>query len=265
MLCLSSCQEKASTAKAPETVQTVSNDLLVDHFNIWVTSPTEAKNRLTEIGFTALPDSLSAIHAGQGTAGRYFYFLNIYLELIFVNDQNELEENNAENKDLDFTERANFAQSGASPFSIALKVKDYDVEKIPFEKVRYHQEWMDEHASIYAALNSKTHLAEPSLFVVYPELESDRFETMDDLQNIPEDYAIFREFFKHPNGAQKVSNIVITSIDLDLETETMKAVNALEDVTIQKGPAHLMEIYFDDNIQQKSFDLRPELPLIVYI
>ncbi|KOY51996.1 hypothetical protein I602_1556 [Polaribacter dokdonensis DSW-5] len=46
---------------------------------------------MTQIGFTSVPDSLSAIHEGQGTTGRYFRFLNSYLELIFVYNQKELE------------------------------------------------------------------------------------------------------------------------------------------------------------------------------
>jgi hypothetical protein len=52
--------------------------------------------------------------------------------LIFIYNQNELEENNEKNKDLDFTKRANFENNGASPFGLALKVKDYNIEKIPF-------------------------------------------------------------------------------------------------------------------------------------
>ena len=162
-----------------------------------------------------------------------------------------MEENIKKNKDLDFTERANFEKNGALPFSVALKVKDYDVEKIPFEKVSYHQDWMDENANIYSAKNSKTHLQEPSIFVVYPEIESDRFETISDLKNIPDEYAFAREFYKHPNGAKKITNIVITSTDLNLKTETIKAVNGIPHLTIKNGTEHLMELYFDNNIQGK--------------
>ncbi|MEP2057986.1 MAG: hypothetical protein ABJJ05_09285 [Maribacter litoralis] len=119
-------------------------------------NPEIAKKRLVEIGFNSVPDSLSQIHKGQGTAGKYFHFLNGYLELIFVYDQNELEKNNFINKDLDFTERANFEKNGASPFSIALKLKDYNIEKIPFEKISYHQDWMEPNVNIYSTKNSKT-------------------------------------------------------------------------------------------------------------
>ena len=185
--------------------------------------------------------------------------------MIFVYDQSEFEKNSEVNNELDFIERANFKENGASPFSIALKIKNYKIEKIPFEKVRYHQDWMEENVNIYSAKNSKTNLGEPSIFVVYPEIESDRFETLTDLKEIPEEYSIWREFFKHPNGAKKITNIKITSSDLDLETETMKAINGIENVTVQNGTEHLIELYFDNNVQKKSFDLRPELPMIVFL
>ena len=94
---LSSCKDKKTDVKQYETNEKISSDLRLDHFNIWVKNQKKAKKRLTEIGFTSVPDSLSAIHEGQGTAGRYFRFLNSYLELIFVYDQNELEENNEKN------------------------------------------------------------------------------------------------------------------------------------------------------------------------
>jgi len=255
--------EKKTETKTDETKLVISSDLQVDHFNIWVKNPKTAKKKLTDIGFTSVPDSLSTIHRGQGTTGRYFYFLNNYLELIFVYDLTEFEENNRVNRNLDFAERANFDENRASPFSLALKVKDYDIEKIPFKKVKYHQEWMKDNESIYSAVNSKINLKEPSVFVVYPELESDRFETLTDLKNIPEEYAFVRTFYKHPNGAKNVTNITIISSDLDMETETIEAVNEIENVSVKNGAEHLMELTFDNNVQGKIFDLRPELPLII--
>lgn len=262
---LSSCKNEKNDTKSDKLIKKFSSDLQLDHFNIWTKNPKVAKRRLTKIGFTSVPDSLSAIHKGQGTAGRYFYFLNTYLELIFVYNQNELKENNVLNKDLDFVERANFKTNGASPFSIALKVNDYKIEKIPFEKVKYQQDWMAKNESIYSAKNSKINLKEPSIFVVYPELESDIFETLSDVENIPNEYAFAREFYKHPNGAQKLTEIIITSNNLNLNTKTMKVVNAIENLTVRDGKEHLMELHFDNDIQGKSFDLRPELPLIIHL
>ncbi|UTW60828.1 VOC family protein [bacterium SCSIO 12741] len=259
-----SCEnEKKSEPQIDKATIKSSPDLEVDHLNIWIENPTKAKEKLTQIGFTAVPDSLSQIHGGQGTTGRYFNFLNGYLELIFVFDQHDFDRNNELNPELDFAERNDHTKNGASPFGIALRVKDYDLQKIPFEKVTYHQDWMEKNANIYSAKNSKTNLREPSIFVVYPEIESDRFETLADLKNIPDEYGFAREFFKHPNGAKKITKITITSTDLDLNTETIKTINGIGNVTVKNGNEHLMELYFDNHVQKKSFDLRPELPIIV--
>ena len=124
---------------------------------------------------------------------------------------------------------------------------------------------MGKNANIYSAKNSKKFLQEPSIFIVYPEIESDTFETISELNNIPDEYAFAREFYKHPNGAKKITNIVITSTDLNLETETIKTVNKIPNLTVKNGTEYLMELYFDKNIQKRTFDLRPELPLIIYL
>lgn len=261
---VSSDNKKTDHTTNESLVKTVSN-LSIDHFNIWVKNPQQAKKRLTDIGFTAVPDSLSIIHTGQGTTGRYFYFLNSYLELIFIYDQVEFEQNVARNKQMDFLERANFSKNEASPIGIALKLKEYIPEKIPFEKISYHQDWMEADANIYAAKNSKKNLKEPSIFVVYPQIEADEFETLGDLNKIPEEHALWREFFKHPNGAKKITNMVITSTEISLSSSTIQALKEIENLTIQKGNEYLMELYFDENIQGKSFDLRPELPLKIYL
>ena len=266
MLGISSCKKEIKDVKQSDVSDTISNDLQLEHFNIWVENPTKAKENLKAIGFTTVPDSLSMIHEGQGTSGRYFNFLNTYLELIFTYNKTEFEENIKKNKYLDFSERSNFQKNGASPFGIALKVKDYAVEKIPFEKIRYHQNWMAPNTSIYAAKNSKINLNEPSIFVVYPEIETKNFKTFDDLKAvIPDKVSYYRDTYNHVNGAKKVTDIVITSNNLDLNSETIKALNGIKNLKVKKGKVHLMEIYFDDNSQDKSFDLRPELPLIIYL
>ncbi len=162
---------------------------------------------------------------------------------------------------MDFAERANFEKNSVSPFGIAMRIKDHDITKIPFQRVPYHQDWMKEGVNIYSAKNPKTHLKEPSIFIVYPEIGSEKPEILSDLKNIPDEYAFARGFYKHPNGAKKT----IASTDLDLKTETIKAINEIDDLTVKNGTEHLMELCFDGNVQGKSFDLRAELPLIIYL
>ena len=72
---LFSCKGNRTDKKLNKTVVNSSTELRIDHVNIWVKNPKKAKEKLIEIEFSSVPDSLSEIHKGQGTSGRYFYFL----------------------------------------------------------------------------------------------------------------------------------------------------------------------------------------------
>lgn len=62
-----------------------------------------------------------------------------------------------------------------------------------------------------------------------------------------------------------MTNISISSDDINLESETIRTLNSMDNLTIKNGTKHFMEITFDSNLQGKSFDLRPELPLKIYL
>lgn len=236
----------------------------LDHFNIWVQHPQEAKDKLVELGFTAIPDSLSLIHRGQGTTGRYFYFLNTYLEFIYINDSTEFHNNNLRNNELDFLERSKNAINGYSPFSLCLRMNDYNKDNIPFDVIEYYQDWMEDGTRIYSAKNSKLNKKEPSIFVMFPEGEYGPFEKMEDLKSIPEEYAIWREFYKHKNGVEKVTRIEIYSnFTPNSNSKSLKAIKEIDNLELLSGKEYVMEVYFDNNKQNKRIDLRPEIPLIL--
>lgn len=239
--------------------------LAIDHVNIWVKNPKIAKEKLEQIGFTGIPDSLSQVHKGQGTTGRYFYFLNSYLEFIFVYDEEEFKANGEKNNELDFIERSKSPENGFLPFSIALKMANYNKKNIPFEIIEYSQDWMGESNEIYVAKNSKIKKGEPSLFIVYPEIEFDVFESKEGLSKIPEEYSMWREFYKHKNGAEKISKIKIYTNELDSKSETVKTLQGLKEVELVLGEEYLMEIYFDHQKKNEIYDMRPEIPLIIYL
>ncbi len=241
------------------------SNLKIDHVNIWSKNPKVAKEKLEKIGFTAIPDSLCQIHKGQGTTGRYFYFLNAYLELIFIHNEEEFAKNVEKNNELDFMERSNSPVNGFSPFSIALKMDDYNKEKVPFKTIDYAQDWMGEENQILVAKNSKIKKGEPSLFIIYPEIEYDVFESKEDLSKIPEEYSIWRTFYEHKNGAEKISKVKIFSRELDHESETIKMLKELEGFEFVEGEDYLMELYFDKQKKNEIYDMRPEIPLIIYL
>lgn len=261
---LGSCKHKEQQEKNDIPEKTSPSHLQLDHFNIWVTDPALAKQKLIDIGLTAVPDSMSAIHHGQGTSGRYFNFLNGYLELIFVHDQKELEENNKVNPELDFTLRSKSYENGASPFSVALKMIAYDKDSIPFETIQYQQEWMESDDAIYSARNSKLNPQEPSIFVVFPGMQAITFDSTEELLAVPGDDNSWKALFQHDNGAEKITQMIIHSKDLNPNTKSIKALNQVDGIIVKKGNEHLMELYLDDGAKGKKYDLRPELPLIIY-
>ncbi len=244
----------------------IKNELLeVDHVLIWVKDPALPKSKIKDLGFTAVPDSLSQIHKGQGTTGRYFNFLNTYLELIYVNDSTEFQNNIKSNPSLDFEERANNSSNEFSPFGIGLKMKKYSPNTIPFKTIEYHQDWMGGGNSIYAASDSKKYKSTPSIFVVYPEIASDEFKNLEDLSKIPEEYSIWREFFKHKNGVQKITKLVYTLQEHSNANDFINEIDKIEMIDFKIGDTYLLEIHFDNHKQNKTFDLRPELPLKIYM
>lgn len=259
LMILNGCQAEK------EASQATTSNLQVDHVNLWVADPTAGKQKLEALGFTAIPDSLSTVHQGQGTTGRYFYFLNAYLELIFINNQEEFVQNAQKNNQLDFMERANHLENGFAPFSVSLQMKDYDQTKIPFETIAYGQDWMGEEHRIYVAKNAKIKKEEPSIFVIYPSIAYDIFDTKADLSKIPEEYALWRSFYYHKNGAEKISKIKIHTHPWDDQSATIKALQQMELVELVAGENYLMELYFDNQRQGKSYDLRPELPLKIHL
>ncbi|MCH2228737.1 MAG: hypothetical protein MK105_00230 [Crocinitomicaceae bacterium] len=99
--------------------------------------------------------------------------------------------------------------------------------------------------------------------MVYPEIDAPIVESFDKLEKFPSEDNFWKTFFS--NGAKNLTKIVITSNDLDVNSETIKALNSIENLAVRKGESHLMEFYFDDNKQGETYDLRPELPLIIHL
>jgi len=236
----------------------------IDHVLVWVEDPGKMKAKIEALGFKGVPDSLSQVHQGQGTSGRYFYFLNGYLELIYVNDLEEFQDNIKANDLLDFAERKNHAENGFSPFGIGLKMKEYAPQTIPFETIKYRQSWMKEGKHIYSAADSKKHKVEPSVFVVYPEIASEEFENEDSLSRIPEEYAIWRSFHKHKNGVKKITKLIYTLKKSGKNSNTLEALKKMDMIDFKLGEEYFLEIYFDNHRQKKKVDLRPELPIKIY-
>ena len=62
----------------------------LDHILIWVEKDAPEIELFKENGFTSI---ISGSHSRQGTSGKYLFFLNFYIELLYISDKAEAFEN----------------------------------------------------------------------------------------------------------------------------------------------------------------------------
>ncbi|HST23622.1 MAG TPA: VOC family protein, partial [Blastocatellia bacterium] len=103
--------------------------LELDHILIWVTKGAPEIKALEDIGLQAFGETTH--HIGQGTASKVFVFENAYLELIWVDDE-QAATKNAARTGINMKTRAQWKQTGASPFGIGLHYLPGKASAAPF-------------------------------------------------------------------------------------------------------------------------------------
>ena len=101
----------------------------LDHFFILTDPGAPHADLLSRIGLTEGPRN---DHPGQGTANRRFFFSNMALELLYVNDANEAA--NGRGSRLRFPGRAQ--DTKASPFGLIVRATNESTD-VPFPGWRY--------------------------------------------------------------------------------------------------------------------------------
>lgn len=209
--------------------------MVLDHFFILTEPKAKVGDLLLSLG---LEESFSRDHQGQGTSNRRFELSNSMLELLWVRDATEA--NTGPGKDLLFPERV--TQKDASPFGIILARIEGDSIGTPFDGWRYQPDYFEPPMAFHVANNSSNRL-EP-LCIYAPFLEP-----------------IDREI--EPGTFKSVSNVRISVPVKSMSKALLQSACAVG-LEIKYGKEHLMEVFFDGQLQSKSKDLRPDLPLIVY-
>jgi hypothetical protein len=214
-----------------------------DHVLVWVSKNAPEASRIEGFGF--LLDELIHLFPGQGTASKVFWFENAYIELIWVDDIAEATQA-GQKMSVDLLARNNWRQSDASPFGIGLRRCVGNKGKIPFATKNYNEAWMEPGTEILMA-KSSSELTEPMFFVV-PEYMA-----------YPGNKAIH-----HPLGVKKMTNIQITLNNITSLTSTSSNLQGYGIANFMMDSTPLLEITFDEGIQGKSCDIRPEIPLLIH-
>lgn len=227
----------------------------LDHILIWVDKDAPDIELFIENGFTCI---ISGKHSQQGTSGKYLFFLNFYIELLYISDNVEAYEN-IEKFGCNYIERSNWRLNHASPFGLALKMETFDKEKIAFDYTEYKADWMRDDGLIMAD-NNKNLLA-PLVFVLRPKMEFPCYNSIDEMlmDNRPDD---FKKNHIHENGIKTLTSY---NVCINPEAETSKLINYLNTsgINIFKGDDNCIELIFDNEINNREIDFRPRLPLII--
>ncbi len=228
---------------------------ILDHILFWADREAPEIDLFKKKGFTSI---ISGAHAHQGTAGKYLFFLNFYIELLYISDQAEASDN-LKNFGCDYIERSQWKMNHASPFGLGLKMEPFDKEKILFYYTDYKAKWMKDDGLLMA--NNNKNLLAPLVFVLSPKMEFPCYHSIEEMlmDDKPED---FKENHIHKNGIKSLTSY---HIYINSEVETSELINYLNmnGINILKGDENRIELIFDHGINNKEIDFRPKLPLIM--
>ncbi|MDH5257313.1 MAG: hypothetical protein OEX07_04880 [Gammaproteobacteria bacterium] len=235
-------------------------NLKLHHFFILTNPGGSAGDQLLAMGFK---EAESRTHSGQGTVNRRFYMADgIMLELLWVGDVEE--SSNGPARDLRFQERSISDQ--ASPFGLIFSPKNNDLQDahtVPFAGWSYQPEYFSPPMAFHVGENS-TMLNEP-LCIYAPFFKPVGNESGKDRKG---------EKLERSKKVNEINGKTVTEIRITVPggkfSPVLESAKETSGLTIQEGDRHLMEVFFeleniDDGVNNNVKDLRPDLPLVIYV
>jgi hypothetical protein len=226
--------------------------LQLDHIFIWVKKDAPEIEIFNKVGFTSI---ISGLHKGQGTAGKYIFFLNFYIELLYISDQTEAL-NNIDNFGCNYIKRSKWRQNKSSFFGLGLKMNSFDLKNIPFAYKEFKSSWMRGNGLLMATNNQN--LNDPIVFILYPDMEFPNYNSVEEMltDNKPDD---FKKNHIHDNEIKTLTSYkIITTSKSGMINDLAKS-----GINIETGNEENLEFTFDNNVKNKEIDLNPNFPVVI--
>jgi hypothetical protein len=226
--------------------------LQLDHLFIWVKKDAPEIDIFRKAGFTGI---ISGVHKGQGTAGKYIFFLNFYIELLYIADEAEAL-NNLGNFGCNYVQRSKWRQNNSSFLGLGLKMTSFDLKNIPFSYNEYKSGWMRGHGLLMATNNQN--LNDPLVFVLYPDMEFPNYISIEEMlaDHKPDD---FKKNHIHDNEIKTLTSYKIITTNTSEMMENL----AKNGINIEKGEVESLELTFDNHINNQEIDLKPTFPIVI--
>jgi len=101
-------------------------------------------------------------------------------------------------------------------------------------------------------------LNDPIVFILYPNMEFPNYNSIEEMltDNKPDD---FKKNHIHDNEIKTLTSYKITTTSTSEMIENI----AKNGINIENGKVEKLEITFDNNINNKEIDLKPNFPIVI--
>jgi Glyoxalase-like domain len=214
----------------------------LDHVFVMCGANAPEASALSSLG---LKEGSSNTHPGQGTACRRYFFRNAYLELLWVCDpaeaQNELTSRTR------LWERWSARQEGACPFGLVLRPSSDDATaRPPFPTWSYTPAYLPTGFAIETALD--TPLTEPEFFFVGFRRGGAQVEG---------------EPIQHAIAVEQITGLRIGTPAAGPCSGAARWAESIGLLWFEASDDYVLNVTFDDGIKGRQADLRPGLPLVL--
>jgi len=180
-------------------------------------------------------------HPGQGTACRRFSFANAMIELLWVSDAREVQ-NEGTRRTL-LWERWSGRQGEASPFGICVRPANPQDIGAPFPAWEYRPVYLPDPLFMHI---SETGIEEP-MWIHLSFMRRAQREGW---------------FTGHPIGIREITGLTLTT-PVPLRSSASQKIIESGVLATRIGATSLLEIEFDGHHRKECVDLRPQLPVIL--
>ncbi|MBL1200098.1 MAG: hypothetical protein FWK04_13655 [Nostoc sp. GBBB01] len=232
--------------------------LELDHIFVCTTKEADSISVLQKVGLHCSNQQVQ--HIKHGTASKIIFFENTYLELIWIEDKDLIEQQSAQTSIQTLT-RLHKQHTGASPFGVGLRRKSEQSKVVSDSSLSCAQSmrclgWATPtHKSISFAAENFVNQQEPFCFIVPDCIALTAW--------LDPSLTTHQQLISHPLGVRKLTSVNITiNSDKDL-TDAMSLLCTHSAVTIERGEFPLLELTFDEGVREKKVDVRPFLPILL--
>ena len=216
----------------------------LDHLFVMVGEGGLEADSLTTFGLT---EGEANTHPGQGTACRRFFFRNAYLELVWVHDAVEAQQEDVRPAGL--WDRWTRRSAEASPFGLGLRPAGAGTVELPFAAWEYRPSYLPAPLAIHVGQNVP--LSEPFWFFL-------AFGRRPDGPARPRPQPV-----EHAAGLREITGVHLAGPGLGTPSEAARAVAGAWAVALEDAAQHLAEVTFDGGSRGVVRDFRPALPIVL--